>query len=114
MARSWISLCGVSTMSESSQRTQEVEGPNVVKRREFRALDMAALRAFWFSILCLSASVCVTRAGSKSCRSMMMLANRLFSGPSCVLEICSCRAAVAALPSRFLGMMKARVMSSCG
>lgn len=114
-ARSWISVGGVSMTSESNHRTQETEGPRVVKRSELRARDMAARRAFWFSILCLSVSDCDARGGSKSCRSIMMLAKRFFSGPDlCVLVTCSWRAAVAALPSLLRGMMNARVMSSCG
>jgi len=68
-------------MSESSHKTHEVEGPRVVKRREFLALDIAARRAFWFSILWRSASVCETKGGSKSCLSMMILANRFFFWP---------------------------------
>ena len=45
-ARSWMREGGVSMMSESSQSTQAVDGPMVVKRREFRARDMADRRAF--------------------------------------------------------------------
>ena len=40
-----------------------------------------------------------------------MLANRSSSGPFCVTAMAFCKAEVAALPSRVLGVMKPRAMS---
>lgn len=97
-------------MSASTHSTQDVVGPSVVNKRAFRAFDMAALLAFWFSFLCLSASSCDTKGCSKSSRRMVTLANRLASGPDCVLATALRRAAAAALPSRPFGRMKPRAM----
>ena len=111
-ARSWMSDAGVSTMSESSQRTHEVVGPRVVNRREFLAFDMTARRAFWFARAWRSDSDCEESGSAKSWRRMVMEANRRASGPDCVAAIRDCKAAVAALPADVLGMMKPREMSS--
>ena len=47
---------------------------------------------------------------SKSCRSIVTLANLFASGPVCVLWTASWRAVVAVLPSFVLGVMKPRDM----
>jgi len=113
-ARSWIRVGGVSIISASSQRTQAVEGPRIVKRRELRARDMAARRSRWFDILCRSASSCDIKGGSKSCRRMVMLAKRFSTGPDCVDAMAFWSARVAALPSRFLGVINPRAIRWCG
>ena len=101
-------------ISESSHNTQDVEGPIVVNNREFLALDIAARRAFWFSLLWRSCSSCDVMGGSKSWRSIVMLANLCSSGPFCVIEMADWSAEVAELPSRVFGMMKPRAMREWG
>ena len=75
---------------------------------------MEARRVRWFSILCLSASSCEVRGGSKSWRMIVTLAKRFASGPDCVCAMAAWRAVVGAFPSLPFGVMNPRAMRRCG